>query len=194
MGHRGDTDPAVVVRPPDTQWPAVAADIMGHLRRACGSYVQRIEHIGSTAVPGMAAKNVIDIQASVANLDAATDALDEALQPLGFVRGPYEHDHLPAASDDDSTRWRKRFWTRRGAGSADVNLHVREVGAPNERYALLFRDWLRAHPDAVPAYSRFKKELATAVDRTTYTDIKDPVVDLIIVAAERWAEATGWRP
>ena len=76
-----------------------------------------------------------------------------------------------------------------------MNLHVRVAGSPNERLALLFRDWFRAHPEAVPAYGDFKLRLADAVASIeTYTDVKDPVVDLIIVTAEAWADRTGWKP
>jgi GrpB-like predicted nucleotidyltransferase (UPF0157 family) len=62
--------------------------------------------------------------------------------------------------------------------------------------ALLFRDWFRAHPAAVPAYAAFKDTLAGAVadDLGVYTDVKDPVVDLVMEVAEEWAGATGWRP
>ena len=74
-----------------------------------------------------------------------------------------------------------------------MNLHVRLAGSPNERVALLFRDWLRAHPAAVPAYSAFKRSLAEAVpDLGAYADVKDPVVDLVIAAAEGWASETDW--
>ena len=74
-----------------------------------------------------------------------------------------------------------------------MNLHARLAGSPNERVALLFRDWLRAHPAAVPAYSALKQRLAEAVtDLDTYADVKDPAVDLVIAAAEPWASATGW--
>jgi GrpB-like predicted nucleotidyltransferase (UPF0157 family) len=72
-------------------------------------------------------------------------------------------------------------------------LHVRVRGAPNERLALLFRDWFRTHPSAVPAYSQFKSLLsATVPDLRTYAGVKDPVVDVVIAAAEEWALATGW--
>ena len=87
----------------------------------------------------------------------------------------------------------KRLWSRRGHAAGDVNLHVRLAGSPNERVALLFRDWLRAHPAAVLAYAAFKRGLADAVpDLGAYTDVKDPVVDLVIAAAEPWASETGW--
>jgi len=87
----------------------------------------------------------------------------------------------------------KRLWSRRGHAGGDVNLHVRLAGSPNERVAMLFRDWLRAHPAAVSAYAAFKRGLADAVaDLDTYADVKDPVVDLVIAAAEPWAAETGW--
>jgi GrpB-like predicted nucleotidyltransferase (UPF0157 family) len=71
----------------------------------------------------------------------------------------------------------------------------RLTGSPNERLALLFRDWLRTHPAAVPPYAAFKLALAQAVtDVGTYTEIKDPVVDLVMVVAEPWALETGWAP
>jgi GrpB-like predicted nucleotidyltransferase (UPF0157 family) len=135
----------------------------------------------------MAAKDVIDLQVSVADLDAAARDFDEPLLALGFRRGPYERDHVPAGLDDDPARWAKRFWSRRGHAAGDANLHARVAGSPNERLALLFRDWFRAHPAAVPAYAAFKEELAAAVgDLGTYTDIKDSVVDVVIAAAEPW--------
>ena len=86
-------------------------------------------------------------------------------------------------------------WARRAHRDGDVNLHVRLADSPNERLALLFRDWFRAHPLAVPAYAQFKQMLAEAVaDGGVYAEVKDPVVDLIIVTAEEWAATTGWRP
>jgi GrpB-like predicted nucleotidyltransferase (UPF0157 family) len=141
----------------------------------------------------MAAKDVIDLQVSVADLEPAARDFDEPLGTQGFQRVPYEYDHVPAGLEDDPGRWVKRLWSRRGHAAGDVNLHVRLAGSPNERVALLFRDWLRAHPAAVPAYSAFKRSLAGAVaDLGVYTDVKDPVVDLVIAAAETWATETGW--
>jgi len=74
-----------------------------------------------------------------------------------------------------------------------VNLHVRRVGSPNERLALLFRDWFRNRPEAVPAYASFKIALTKICpDLDVYSDTKDPVVDLVIVVAEEWALGVGW--
>jgi GrpB-like predicted nucleotidyltransferase (UPF0157 family) len=99
---------------------------------------------------------------------------------------------VPAGVDDDPARWAKRLWVRRAPEA--VNLHVRLAGSPNERLALLFRDWLRTQPQAVAAYGAFKRALAAAVPHAEYTEIKDPVVDVVIAAAEPWARATGWTP
>jgi len=179
----------------DDDWGARGAAIVATLRRRLGPGALRIDHIGSTAIPGMAAKDVIDLQVSVADLDDAARAFDAPLLAEGFVRGPYERDHVPAGRDDDPARWAKRFWSRRGHEGGDANLHARLAGSPNERLALLFCDWLRAHPDAVAAYTTFKAALAAAIaDLDVYTDLKDPVVDVVIAAAEPWAAATGWTP
>jgi GrpB-like predicted nucleotidyltransferase (UPF0157 family) len=179
----------IIITPHDSAWEARAGALIERLRARLGPAALRIDHIGSTAIPGMAAKDVLDLQVSVADLDEAARAFDDPLRAEGFARLPYMRDHVPAGRSDDPARWAKRFWKRDG-----VNLHVRLAGSPNERAALLFRDWLRAHPEAVGAYGAFKTALAAAVPPAEYTEIKDPVVDLVLAAAEPWARATGWTP
>ncbi len=184
----------VAVVPYEHSWPQQAAALAAELRGRLGPLAERVEHIGSTSIPGMAAKDILDMQVSVADLDVAATAFAAPLAELGFESLPYCYDHVPAGHTDDPERWAKRYWRRRGH-PGDVNLHVRRTGSPNERLALLFRDWFRAHPGAVPGYAKFKSELATDVgDVDRYTDIKDPVVDVVISVAEEWAAATGWRP
>ncbi|WP_405731074.1 GrpB family protein [Streptomyces sp. NBC_01537] len=187
----------VVVVAHDPAWQPQAAALLAELRAALGTLALRAEHIGSTSIPGMAAKPVLDLQVSVADLDEAAGAFARPLAERGFERLPYERDHVPAGRDDDPERWVKRYWRRRGAEAAaegaglDVNLHVRRAGSPNER--LLFRDWFRAHPGAVPAYARFKAVLAESVaGLDAYVDVKDPVVDLVVEVAEAWAASTRW--
>jgi GrpB-like predicted nucleotidyltransferase (UPF0157 family) len=187
------TDNELEVVSYDKIWPDRAAALIELLANALGDKARRIEHIGSTAVAGMDAKDILDLQVSVVDLESAIVDFDDGLKSVGFVRLPYAHDHVPAGRDDDPERWVKRMWARREHPQGDVNLHVRLVGSPNERLALLFRDWLRAHPESVPAYSAFKRALAAAVPTVdVYTDIKDPVVDLVVVVAEEWAATTGW--
>ncbi len=195
-GELDVTVPAgVQVVPYDDRWPGLAAAELAALRTALGSLVCHADHIGSTAVPGMAAKDVLDLQLSVRDLDTAAAAFDAPLSRLGYTRLPYERDHVPAGDRSDPALWAKRYWRRRDEAAGDVNLHVRVVGSPNERLALLFRDWLRAHPLAVAAYARFKAELARAVAGIeVYTEVKDPVVDLVVAAAAGWVRDTGWLP
>lgn len=181
----------VVVEPYDPAWAARGAELAALLRTAMGPRALRVEHIGSTAIPGMAAKPVYDLQVSVADLDEAAAAFDGPLAVHGLARWPYEQDHVPAGCDDPPDLWVKRLWGRREGER--VTLHCRRAGSPNERLALLFRDWFRAHPAAVPGYARFKQVLAAAVpDAGVYTDVKDPVVDLVVGLAEEWVAATGW--
>ena len=185
----------VVIVDYDPAWPERASALIHTLARALGDTARRIDHIGSTSIPGMAAKDVLDIQVGVDDLDDAVAAFDEPLRALGFTLRPFDRDHVPAGCADDQSLWVKRFWSRRGSADGDVNLHVRRVGSPNERLALLFRDWFRAHPSAIPAYAAFKRSLAGAVpDGGVYSDVKDPVVDLVVVIAETWARHTSWSP
>jgi GrpB-like predicted nucleotidyltransferase (UPF0157 family) len=183
------------VQPYDPAWESTGRALAQDLQRALGPLALRADHIGSTAVPGMAAKRVFDLQVSVAELDPAAEAFDAPLTERGFEQRPFFQDHVPAGHDEPPERWAKRLWVRRDPSRDPINLHVRLRGAPNERLALLFRDWFHAHPAAVPAYAQFKSLLSRAVpDLRTYTGIKDPVVDVVIVAAEEWAAATGWTP
>ena len=178
---------------PDPNWAERAAVLIAALHGALGAGALRIDHVGSTAIPAMDAKDVLDIQVSVTHLVEAQERFDAPLHDLGFSRAPNgTRDHVPAGRSDDPALWAKRFWTRRGTGE-DVNLHVRVSGSPNERLALLFRDWMCAHPHAVIAYSAIKRSLAAAIpDLDTYAEVKDPIVDLVIVMAEEWAMETGW--
>ena len=171
-------------------WPAAFGAVARRIRDALGPAALRIDHIGSTAVPGLPAKNVIDVQVSVADL-AAADALAAAgFRPFGDILG----DHRPPGDESPEEQWAKRFFSE-PVDERRANIHVRVEGSANERYALLFRDYLRAHPATAEAYAELKRRLAAHMpDTMTYADVKDPAVDLIALAAEDWAAATGWQP
>ena len=160
------------------------------IRDVLGPAALRIDHIGSTAVPGLPAKNVIDVQIAVADLDAA-----DALAAAGFRPfGERMVDHCPPGADASPEQWTKRLFTEPD-GERRANVHVRVEGRANQRYALLFRDYLRGHPRTADAYAELKRRLAAHMpDTNTYADVKDPAVDLIALAAEDWAAATGWQP
>jgi GrpB-like predicted nucleotidyltransferase (UPF0157 family) len=177
----------VVIVDYDPTWPDQFRRLAAELRQRLGDGALGIDHIGSTAVPGLAAKDVLDLQVTVASL-ADADRLGPAFEAAGYVATPYRHDHRPAGDTGDPGRWEKRLW-RSPPGARRVNVHVRVAGWPNQRYALLFRDYLRARPGAAAAYGRLKRGLAERVgdDLAAYTELKDPACDLIVVAAEDWA-------
>jgi GrpB-like predicted nucleotidyltransferase (UPF0157 family) len=173
----------------DPTWPDQFEQLAAALRRHLGDGVVGIDHIGSTAVPGLAAKDVIDLQVTVADL-ADADRLAPAFERAGYLATPYRRDHQPAGDRSDPGRWEKRLW-QSPPRARRVNVHVRVAGWPNQRYALLFRDYLRAHARAGAAYARLKRGLAERFgdDLAAYTDLKDSACDLIVVAAETWAAA-----
>ena len=164
------------------------------LREALRALALRIDHIGSTSVPGLAAKDVIDIQVTVAALDAET--LAGALAPLGYTLArEIDRDHMPPGHDDPPEEWRKLFF-RPPEGQRRTNLHIRQASRANQRYALLFRDYLRIDPQSRGAYQQIKETLARLHpdDVDAYYDVKDPVCDIVMAAAERWAAQTRYVP
>jgi len=182
-------DRRVTIVEPKASWPAEFATISTSIREALGPLALRVDHIGSTAVPGLPAKDVIDVQVTVAALDR--ERLARVLVRAGFVVQAIGNDHRPPGATGPDDDWRKLFF-HAGSGRP-VNLHIRVAGRPNQRYALLFRDYLRAHPESAAAYAALKRALAAlGIDRGVYADVKDPACDLIYIAAEDWAAQAGW--
>jgi GrpB-like predicted nucleotidyltransferase (UPF0157 family) len=185
---------AIAIVAYDDRWPAEFDRLGTALRQSLGDLALRIDHIGSTAVPGLAAKAIIDVQVTVAALDAA--AIAAALGPLGYaLYEGFACDHVPPGRDDTPAEWSKLYF-HAPPGQRPTHLHVRQAGRANQRYALLFRDYLRSTPSSAAAYRQIKEALARLhpEDADAYYDVKDPVCDLIADAAERWAAATGYIP
>ena len=185
--------PTVEIVPYDNRWPAEFAAIGAALRGALGDLALRIDHIGSTSVPGLAAKDRIDVQLTVVDFEHLA-LVQAALEQLGYTLVPRNlNDDQPPGWAGPDVHWEKRFF-RPPSGQRPTNLHVRAVDRANQRYPLLFRDYLRAHPRSAAAYAELKRRLADNLrDPDSYPDVKDPACDLIIVAAEDWAAAIGWR-
>ena len=183
----------IEIVPYDVRWP-VEFDALGvKIRGALGELALRINHIGSTSVPGLPAKNVIDVQVAVAALDRET--LATRLTAVGLVfREPVDRDHVPPAGPPTEMDWRKLFFRQATPEGRRANIHVRVLGAANQRYAVLFRDYLRASITARDSYAAVKRALAELhpdnID--AYLLVKDPVCDIIIEAAELWAKTVGW--
>lgn len=185
----------IVIETYNPAWPAAFAAVGARLREVFGDTAQRIDHIGSTSVPGLSAKDVIDVQVSVASLNL-DPAVFNRLAAAGFeLQAAIVGDHLPAGASSNPVGWSKKY--ARGVHEGRrVHVHIRRIGAHNQRYALLFRDYLRASPSTAASYVLIKSELAKRHedDVDAYYAIKDPVCDLIMDAAERWASATHWMP
>jgi GrpB-like predicted nucleotidyltransferase (UPF0157 family) len=182
----------VEIVPYNAMWPADFREIAARLRHALGPLGLRIDHIGSTSVPNLPSKDVIDVQITVAALEEPVRA---ALAALGYSQRPgVWRDHRPPNASGPDRDWEKWLFGP-PVGQRQTHTHVRVQGRANQRYPLLFRDYLRTHPATAEAYAELKRRLAQHLaDPKTYPDVKDPAVDLIYLAAEDWAGATGWRP
>ena len=182
----------IVVVDSRPDWPQEFRDIAGLLQQALGDLALRIDHIGSTSVPGLAAKDVIDIQVTVGDL---TSELEAAFQRAGYLRITQgTRDHRPPTATGSEHEWQKQFYSP-AAPARRTHVHVRRAGSANGRYALLFRDYLRTHPLAAAAYAQVKQALARhgPTDWDLYYEVKDPVCDIIMAGAEDWAAASHWR-
>lgn len=189
--HRGS--PKIVDYDPG--WPQQARRIKARLKLAAGAAALSVDHIGSTAVPGLAAKDVLDFQITVKSLDDA-DAMADALGKAGFPVLPDFTQDTPRPVDPDPTHWRKR--THSGADPGRwVNVHLREQGSSGWRYALLFPAWLRADDAARAEYEEVKRRLADQYQGRSipeYGHAKDEWFDGAYFRAEQWATETDWRP
>jgi GrpB-like predicted nucleotidyltransferase (UPF0157 family) len=172
----------VVIVPYDPAWPALFSELGADLRQVLGDVALRIDHIGSTSVPGLGAKPIIDVQISVASFEPL-DAFRIPLASLGFVH---------RADNPDLT---KRYF-REAPGARRTHIHVRRAGSWSEQAALLFRDYLRTHPQDAKRYAECKYRLAETYqdDRHGYTEAKSDFIWGVIITADRWSQETGWEP
>jgi GrpB-like predicted nucleotidyltransferase (UPF0157 family) len=169
--------PDVEVVDPDPRWPQVFAELATRIRSALGDRVLRVDHVGSTAVPGLPAKPVVDIDLTVAD-SADEPAWLPPLEALGFelvVREPWWHEHRCLTLDDPR-----------------CNLHVFSPDCPETVRHRLFRDWLREHPDDVTAYANAKLRAAEITNGAgghvmDYNARKQPVIRAIYDRAFRAA-------
>lgn len=154
------------------EWRRLLGDGLGHA-------ALRVAHVGSTAVPGLAAKPIIDIQISVRDVEREA-AYVPAIERAGVALRAREPGH--------------RYFRPAGDRPRDVQIHVCDAGSTWERDHLLFRDYLRATPAARDAYGRLKVELVDrhADDRLAYTDAKSAFILDTLDAANAWATQVGW--
>jgi dephospho-CoA kinase len=165
--------PSPLAADPDPRWAADGVRLAARVARAAGPDARDVAHIGPTAVPGLPAVDVVDLQVAVdphrAGDPAAAETMRAQLDAAGFPRVP------PNCGDD------AREWRHAGADPGrPLRVVVRAAGSPAWRAALLWRDWLRADERARSAY----REEATS----------DPTDGAMFTRAEEWAASSGWAP
>jgi GrpB-like predicted nucleotidyltransferase (UPF0157 family) len=173
----------------DRRWPGEFSVLARRITVAMGPMAVRVTHVGSTSVPGLAAKDCIDVQVEVQDLDE--EPIAGRFAEIGFRLRP--------------EAWNRMETTPRGTcpklvfapprGERPSNIHVLEAASEAARRKLLFRDFLRAHDAARDAWSDFKRRLASmAIDLYEYGQAKAGPTEILMIAAEGWAGQTRWEP
>lgn len=165
----------IALSPADPAWSRLFEEEEARLLAGFGSHLVALEHIGSTAVPGLDAKPIIDILGGVTSM-AAADALLEPLCAAGWDTSP----------EFNATLSDRRFLLRWPGGVRTHHLHLVVFGSEAWRVPLLFRDRLRAHPQLARQYRDLKYALAKAhrVDREAYTAAKTDFVSSVTAYRE----------
>ncbi|TDD01844.1 GrpB family protein [Saccharopolyspora terrae] len=190
--------PAVIVAY-DPAWPARAQKLLHELRSVfvslAGADQFAYEHIGSTAVPGLAAKPIVDLQIRMPSLPSLAELAD-LLAPTPFVPShgarldsPGVHMDTPRPGDrTDAALYEKRLFH---APAEEAILHIRRCDSPFAEFVVEFRDWLRHHPDQARRYEQIKRALAeqhaAASDYDDYTRAKSAFLNEIQPAMRSWA-------
>lgn len=170
----------VIIVEYDPQWPILYGEEKLRIIEAVGHKVLAIEHIGSTAVLGLGAKPIIDIMAGVRKATDAEECLP-LLRDIGYT------DVTPEPEEED---W--HYCLGKGPHtdaelSATYHLHLVNFMSDHWKKHLLFRDFLRTHPEVAQQYYELKKKLAAkhGSDRNAYTEAKTPFIELVIAQARQ---------
>ena len=181
IAHSDRPEPEPIeLAPYDPDWTGQFGDWKAMLLETLSRSPHRIEHIGSTSVPGLAAKPIVDIQVSV------DDPEDEAMyvpaiESLGVQLRNRDSEH--------------RFFRPFAGRPRNVHIHVCQAGSEWERRHILFRDYLRSNAAARHEYLQTKMSAVArwGDDRLAYTEAKSETIRRLTQAAEEWAGASGWR-
>lgn len=168
-------DPAIRIVDHQQVWPTQALQEMARIKAELGPVALRLDHIGSTAVPGLAAKPILDLQLSVADLELVS-RYRPALERLGYLFVP--------GTDQEGLQ----FFARPASRPRTHHLHVCEADGPDARRHLAVRDFLRTHPAEVARYGALKRGLAAAEpqDRVAYIEGKAPFMTELERRALAW--------
>jgi GrpB-like predicted nucleotidyltransferase (UPF0157 family) len=166
---------AIVVRDYDPAWCRMFEEERTRLHDALGSMMIAIEHVGSTAVPGLAAKPIIDVLVGVPSLTEARSCCVEPLHASGYTYLPEYEPWLPG----------ELFFRRGMPGPWTHHVHMMEPSHPRWEDYLLFRDYLRSHPEIAGAYASVKRAIALVVgeDIAGFRNAKHPFVQAVMAKA-----------
>jgi len=171
----------VTVVPYDARWPQGFGAASAEVAAALGANLLQIHHIGSTAIPGMCAKPVIDMLAVVADV-GAIDARDAQMRALGYE-----------SMGEFGIAGRRYLRRDNSAGERTHQVHAFQRGSPHVRRHLAFRDFMRAHAEPAEQYAALKRRLADAHpnDIEAYMDGKDGFIKEMEARALAWAAASS---
>ena len=177
---------SIVVCDYDPAWPASFEKESVIIRNALGPLVLTVEHIGSTAVPGLPSKPIIDLLVGVRSFDEATERCVGPMQGLGYVYIPEYASWLPG----------ELFFRKGPPGPWTHHVHLMETCHPRTEAFLVFRDYLRAHPESARAYAAVKRSLAVSSqdDIKAYRTGKSSFVEEATEKAREWHARTQHSP
>lgn len=163
----------------DPNWPTLFEQERARIKNALGSFALAIEHVGSTAVPGLPSKPIIDLLVGVPNLEEAQERCIDPIEALGYNYIPEYASWLPD----------ELFFRKGPPGPWTHHVHLMKPSNPHWEALLVFRDYLRAHPDAARAYADLKRALAASSNDNieAYRNGKNTFVE------EATAKARAWR-
>jgi GrpB-like predicted nucleotidyltransferase (UPF0157 family) len=170
---------SIIVSEYDPNWPVLFEQESIRIKKALGSYALAIEHIGSTAVPGLPSKPIIDLLVGVLNFEEAKERCIGPIEELGYIYIPEYASWLPG----------ELFFRKGPPGPWTHHVHLMEPSHPRWEAFLVFRDYLRAHTEAAKAYATIKRALAAS----SIDDIEAYRTGKNIFVEETTANARAWR-
>lgn len=170
---------SIVVSEYDPDWPALFEQERTRIKKALGSFALAIEHMGSTSVPDLPSKPIIDLLVGVPSLEEAERRCIGPMEQLGYIYIPEYASWLPG----------ELFFRKGPPGPWTHHVHLMEPSHFRWETLLVFRDYLRAHPEAARAYADVKRALANS----SVDDIKAYRTGKSVFVEETTAKARAWR-
>lgn len=190
LGNQFKKSKPVILIPYQQRWSKEFLEIAQTLRSVLGSEALRIDHIGSTSIEQMPAKDIIDVQITISSIDNA-EQFNKLMLSAGYrQRGEIRFDSVVGVDEHEL----RKLYYREKEGNRRVHMHVREQGSLNQKYPLLFRDYLRENESTRSCYALLKYRMAEIFPEQIdgYLYIKDPVMDIIFEGAKSWARQVDW--